>query len=97
MLILDEPALAGAGTQMMTTGVEGVAETAATLVPAVTLVPAGVDSVSPLAASGFAAYGAATQVVDAFAQQELVRLGASLLESVGIYSAADAAGAAIVE
>ena len=95
-LIVNEAALASAATQMIATGVDGVSETAATLAPATAIVPAGVDSVSPLAASGFAAHAAAAQVIDMFAQQEIVRFGAAWHEAIADYNAADAAGAATV-
>lgn len=96
MLFVNEPGLAGAAEAMMTVGVQGVAETASALAPTSAVVPAGADSVSALAAAGFAAHGAATQAMDAFAQQEICRLGAYVAEVVAEYRAADAAAAAII-
>ncbi|OHV03530.1 PE domain-containing protein [Mycobacterium talmoniae] len=96
MLNLDEPALGAAGGELIVNGVEGVSHTVATLPPAMSIVPAAADPVSALGAAGFAAYATAFSGLDALAQQEVVRLGAAVVESVGDYQAADAAGAVIV-
>ncbi|WP_255802036.1 PE domain-containing protein [Mycobacteroides abscessus] len=93
MLRLDEVGLTSAGTQLVANGVQGVTSTASTMAPALVIPPSGMDSVSIMASAGWGAYGAVMQVIDMFAQQEIVRLGTSFLETVADYNGADAAGA----
>lgn len=95
-LNVNEVGLGSVGTELIANGVDGVAHTAGTLPPAMGIAPAAADPVSALAAAGFGAYAGTVSGVDAFAQQEVVRLGAGVLESVAEYQAADSAGAAII-
>lgn len=95
-LRVDEAGLAGTGVQLVGNGMQGVSQSMATLTPAGTIVPSGVDEVSAMAAPAWNVQTAAMQAVNAFAQQEIVRLGAVVGESVAAYSNTDSANAASV-
>ena len=88
------PAAVGIGGQVVANGARGLAggTTAAAAVTA--LVPAGADEVSAQAALAFAAEGVETLAMNTFAQEEMARAGAAVMEIAGIYAAVDSANAA---
>jgi hypothetical protein len=96
LLRVDEAQLASVGAQMMEGGVQGASQGAATLAPATGIAPAGADEVSAFAAPAYSAQTAALQAVNFFAQQEIVRYGAALIESAAAYANTDASGAVVV-
>ncbi|SEH56120.1 PE family protein [Mycolicibacterium rutilum] len=88
------PTAVGIGGQVVANGARGLAggTTAAAAVTA--LVPAGADEVSAQAALAFAAEGVETLAMNTFAQEEMARAGAAVMEIAGIYAAVDSANAA---
>ncbi|MBS9532798.1 PE family protein [Mycobacterium sp. M1] len=87
------PAVFGIGAQVVGTGGAGLAAgtTATTAVTA--LVPGGIDEVSAQAALAFASEGVEAMMINAMAQEELIRAGAAFSEAAGIYTAVDSANA----
>ena len=57
------------------------------------LAPAGADEVSAMAALAFAAEGVQTLGLNALAQEEIARAGATVIELSATYQAVDAANA----
>ncbi|MGV0791356.1 PE domain-containing protein [Mycolicibacterium sp. XJ1819] len=88
------PAAVGIGAQVVANGARGLAAGSAASAAVTALVPAGADEVSAQAAVAFAAEGAETLAMNAFAQEEMTRTGASYMEIAGIYAAVDGANAA---
>jgi len=88
------PAAIGMGAQVLANGTRGLAVGTAAGSTVTALVPAGADEVSAMAAAAFAAEGVEVLGMNAFAQEELARLGAAIMEIAGIYSAVDGATAA---
>lgn len=95
-LILDEEGVIQAGLQLMTNGVQGVTQSIGTLAPALTPPPAGMDEVSMAASAGHGAFTGAWQGLNAFMNQEIVRLGGAFVESVAEYKAKDTSSAATI-
>ncbi|EKF25897.1 PE family protein [Mycolicibacterium hassiacum DSM 44199] len=88
------PGAVGVGSQIIANGVRGLAAGTTAGAEVTALVPAGAEEVSAMAAAAFAAEGVEFLGMNAFAQEELARVGASLVEIAGIYNAVDAANAA---
>lgn len=84
----------GIGAQVVANGARGLAAGTAASAAVTALVPAGADEVSVQAATAFAAEGVETLLMNTFAQEELTRMGAAVVEIDGIYTAADGANAA---
>lgn len=84
---------AGIGSQVIANGSRGLATGTVASAGVTALVPAGADEVSVLAALAFAAEGVETLAQNTFAQQELTRAGAAVVQIAGIYDAVDAANA----
>lgn len=90
------PAAAAIGTQMSANGARGLAGGTAATAEVTALLPAGVDEVSAQAVLAFATEGAQTMALNAWAQQELVRVGAAYVEASAIYTAVDEANASVL-
>ena len=58
------------------------------------LAPAGADEVSVHAMAAFMAEGVQTLGINALAQEEIARAGATVIELAGVYDAVDAANGA---
>lgn len=84
------------GVRMIENASQGVLQTTATLLPATTIIPAGLDEVSALAALGFNTQAAALQAVNTFAQLHIGLWGGALIDSAGAYTGTDAAVATTV-
>ena len=87
------PAVFGIGGQVVGTGAAGLAAGTTASATVTALMPSGMDEVSAQVALGFAAEGVETMMVNAMAQEELVRAGAAFAEAAGIYTAVDSANA----
>lgn len=88
------PGAIGIGSQVVANGTRGLAVGTTASAAVTALVPAGADEVSAQAALAFAAEGVETLAMNTFAQQELARMGAAVMEVAGIYTAVDGANAA---
>lgn len=95
-LILDEEGVTQAGMQLIANGMQGVTQSMGTLAPALTPAPAGMDEVSAAASAGHGAFAGAWQALNAFMNQEIVRLGAAFHESVAEYKLKDVTSAASI-
>ncbi|KUI05377.1 PbsX family transcriptional regulator [Mycolicibacterium acapulense] len=91
--LMHNPGAVGVGTQVVANGTRGLAAGTTAGAAVTALVPAGADEVSAQAAVAFAAEGVETLAMNTFAQQELARMGAAVIESAGIYTAVDGANA----
>lgn len=87
------PAAAGVGGQVTANGARGLATGTATTAQVSALAPAGADEVSAMAAVAFAAEGVQTLGINAMAQEEIARAGATVIELSATYQAVDAANA----
>ncbi|KUI45896.1 PbsX family transcriptional regulator [Mycobacterium sp. GA-1199] len=92
--LMHNPGAVGIGTQVVANGTRGLAAGTTAGAAVTALVPAGADEVSAQAAVAFAAEGVETLAMNTFAQEELARMGAAVIESAGIYTAVDGANAA---
>jgi PE family len=88
------PGAAGLGAQVVANGARGLASGTTASAAVTTLVPAGAEEVSAMAAAAFAAEGVESLAQNTFAQEELTRAGAAYMEAAGIYTAVDGANAA---
>ena len=88
------PGAVGIGSQVVANGTRGLATGTAATAEVTALVPAGADEVSAQAALAFAAEGVEAMAMNTFAQEELARTGAAVMEIAGIYTAVDGANAA---
>ncbi|MGV0606137.1 PE family protein [Mycolicibacterium sp. XJ1904] len=91
--LMHNPGAVGVGTQVVANGTRGLAAGTAAGAAVTALVPAGADEVSAQAAVAFAAEGVEALAMNTFAQQELARMGAAVIEGAGIYTAVDGANA----
>ncbi|UXA18235.1 PE family protein [Mycobacterium sp. SMC-4] len=80
---------AGIGGQVAANGARGLAAGTAATAEVSALAPAGADEVSVMAAAAFMAEGVQTLGINALAQEELARAGATVIEIAGIYQAVD--------
>lgn len=87
------PAAEGIGAQVVANGTRGLAAGTAATAAVTALVPAGADEVSAQAALAFAAEGVEALAMNTFAQEELARMGAAVVEFAGTYTAVDGANA----
>lgn len=92
--LMHNPGAVGVGAQVVANGTGGLAAGTTASAAVTALVPAGADEVSAQAAVAFAAQGVETLAMNTFAQEELARMGAAVIESAGIYTAVDGANAA---
>lgn len=92
--LMHNPGAVGIGAQVVANGTRGLAAGTTASAAVTALVPAGADEVSAQAALAFAAEGVETLAMNTFAQEELARMGAAVMEFAGIYTAADGANAA---
>jgi hypothetical protein len=90
------PGAVGIGAQVVANGARGLAAGTTATAAVTAQVPAGADEVSIMAASAFAVEGVQTAALNAWAQEELSRAGAAVMEIAGIYSAVDEAHAAVL-
>ena len=90
------PAAAAIGTQVVANGARGLAGGSAAAAEVTALMPAGADEVSLQAALAFASEGAQALALNALAQEELSRTGATFTEIAGIYATVDEANAAVL-
>ncbi|MCV7278816.1 PE family protein [Mycolicibacterium flavescens] len=88
------PGAVGIGAQVVANGARGLAGGTTATAAVTALVPAGADEVSAQAALAFAAEGVETLAMNTFAQEEMARAGAAVMEIAGIYAAVDSANAA---
>lgn len=88
------PGAIGIGAQVVANGTRGLAAGTTASAAVTALVPAGADEVSAQAALAFAAEGVETLAMNTFAQEELARMGAAVMEIAGVYTAVDGANAA---
>ena len=91
--LMHNPGAVGVGSQVVANGTRGLAVGTTAGAAVTALVPAGADEVSAQAAAVFAAEGVQTLAMNTFAQEELARMGAAVIESAGIYNAVDDANA----
>nr|WP_090346736.1 PE family protein [Mycolicibacterium malmesburyense]CRL79341.1 PE family protein [Mycolicibacterium malmesburyense] len=91
--LMHNPGAVGIGTQVVANGTRGLAVGTTAGAAVTALVPAGADEVSAQAAAAFAAEGVETLAMNTYAQEELARMGAAVVESAGIYNAVDGANA----
>lgn len=87
------PGAAGVGGQVTANGARGLATGTAATAEVSALAPAGADEVSAMAALAFAAEGVQTLGLNALAQEEIARAGATVIELSATYQAVDAANA----
>ncbi|ABM10927.1 MULTISPECIES: PE family protein [Mycolicibacterium] len=87
------PGAIGVGGQVTANGARGLATGTAATSAVSALAPAGADEVSAAAAVTFAAEGIQTLGINALAQEEIARAGASIIEAAGAYQAVDASNA----
>jgi hypothetical protein len=87
------PGAAGVGGQVTANGARGLATGTAATAEVSALAPAGADEVSAMAAMAFAAEGVQTLGLNALAQEEIARAGATVIELSATYQAVDAANA----
>lgn len=80
---------AGVGGQVVANGARGLAAGTAATAQVSALAPAGADEVSVMAAAAFMAEGVQTLGINAMAQEELARAGATVIEIAGVYQAVD--------
>ncbi|MGE2728191.1 PE family protein [Mycolicibacterium vaccae] len=80
---------AGVGGQVVANGARGLAVGTAATAQVSALAPAGADEVSVMASAAFIAEGVQTLGINAMAQEELARAGATVVEIAGIYQAVD--------
>ncbi|OBK76946.1 PE family protein [Mycobacterium sp. 1164985.4] len=92
--LMHNPGAVGIGSQVVANGTRGLAAGTTAGAAVTALVPAGADEVSAQAAAVFAAEGVETLAMNTFAQEELARMGAAVVESAGIYNAVDGSNAA---
>ena len=88
------PGSVGIGAQVVANGTRGLAAGTTAAAAVTALVPAGADEVSAQAALAFAAEGVETLALNTFAQEELARMGAAVMEYASLYTAVDGANAA---
>lgn len=79
----------GVGGQVIANGARGLASGTAATAAVSALAPAGADEVSVLATTAFAAEGAQTLGINALAQEEIARAGATVIEIAGVYQTVD--------
>ncbi|MCH9669792.1 MAG: PE family protein [Actinomycetia bacterium] len=77
------------GGQVIANGARGVASGTAATAAVSALAPAGADEVSLMAATTFVAEGVQTLGINALAQEEIARAGATVVEIAGVYQAVD--------
>ncbi len=94
--MMHTPGAVGIGSEVVANGARGLAAGTAANGVVAAQVPAGADEVSAMAAVSFAVDGAESTALNAFAQQELARAGAAVVEISGIYNAVDEANATIL-
>lgn len=87
------PGAAGVGGQVTANGARGLATGTAATAEVSALASAGADEVSAMAALAFAAEGVQTLGINALAQEEIARAGATVIELSATYQAVDAANA----
>ena len=87
------PGAAGVGGQVTANGARGLATGTAATAEVSALAPAGADEVSVMATAAFAAEGIQTLGINALAQEEIARAGATFIELSATYEAVDAANA----
>ncbi|MCZ0731210.1 PE domain-containing protein [Mycolicibacterium iranicum] len=87
------PGAAGVGGQVTANGARGLSTGTAATAEVSALAPAGADEVSAMAALAFAAEGVQTLGLNALAQEEIARAGATVIELSATYQAVDAANA----
>jgi hypothetical protein len=92
--LMHEPAATAIGTQIVANGERGLAAGTAATSAVSAIVPAGADEVSAAAAAAFASEGEQVMGLNTFAQEELARTGAAVVQISGIYGAVDDANAA---
>ena len=92
--MMHNPGALGVGSQVVANGARGLAAGPAATAEVPALVPAGAEEVSMAASLAFASEGIQTMLLNAFAQEELARVGQAIIESAGIYTTADTAIAA---
>ncbi|RAV08225.1 PE family protein [Mycolicibacterium sp. GF69] len=92
--LMHNPGAVGVGGQVVANGARGLAGGTTAGAAVTALVPAGADEVSAQAAAAFAAEGVETLAMNTFAQEELARMGAAVIEISGTYAAIDSANAA---
>lgn len=80
---------AGVGGQVVANGARGLATGTAATTAVSALAPAGADEVSATAAIMFASEGVQTMGINAMAQEERARAGATVIEIAGVYQAVD--------
>ncbi|CAA0124392.1 PE family immunomodulator PE35 [Mycolicibacterium vanbaalenii] len=83
-------ATAGVGGQVAANGARGLATGTAATAQVTALAPAGADEVSASAALMFASEGIQTLGINALAQEELARAGATVTQIAATYQAVDA-------
>lgn len=79
----------GVGGQVVANGARGLATGTAATAEVSALAPAGADEVSVLASTAFMAEGIQTLGINALAQEEIARAGATVIEVAGVYQAVD--------
>jgi len=80
---------AGVGGQVAANGVRGLATGTAATAEVSALAPAGADEISASAAVMFASEGIQTLGINALAQEELARTGATVTQIAATYQAVD--------
>ncbi len=89
-----DPGAIGIGGQVTANGARGLASGTAATTEVSALAPAGVDEVSVHAMAAFMAEGVQTLGINALAQEEIARAGATVIELAGVYDAVDVANGA---
>ncbi len=79
----------GVGGQVIANGARGLASGTAATAAVSALAPAGADEVSVMATTAFAAEGVQTLGINALAQEEIARAGATVIEIAGVYQTVD--------
>lgn len=80
---------ASVGGQITANGARGLAIGTSATAEVSALAPAGADEVSVMAAAAFVAEGVQTLGINAMAQEEIARAGATVVEITGVYQAVD--------
>lgn len=84
-----DPAAGAIGLQVVELATQGLASGAAATGPVTALAPAGVDEVSMLAATAFAAEGTAMLALNTAAQEEIARTGVAFADIARMYAQVD--------
>jgi hypothetical protein len=79
----------GVGGQVAANGARGLATGTAASAEVTALAPAGADEVSAHATLAFMSEGVQTLGINALAQEEIARAGATVIEVAGVYQAVD--------